>query len=385
MTGVKGPSIRWEDFQRVAPNGTWVYEPRRAAPAPIEGILLIPNVDDVKKMHVQGHTLLIVQLIDLIEPVGVEARWLEFGIGEKRVSFRELCIQAQERRLNEVRCMDTVDQHPLQWMTHKDELNLSIEQIGAMLFETASWIEAAGNKGYSDNDLMKAVPSLRVRLLDNAYRMAWQDILFFGDGERKRDFDGWGVHKRTPAHWTMTWLERFGLDHPKAQTLTDEIWDEAMAEHARRAVTRPHETYVEVDLEQEPTCSIAHKAAAMWLLSRWAQRQGWTRAPREVWRIQARLFGEAYEVFVNELEYRQDRQPQPRRSKKKTQAVRDDWATASSYFAPGIGFDAYRFYSQAYVQACFESDVTPDVSVDFDALPRGIQTEEVQEIKTHDS
>lgn len=377
MTSENGPSIAWIDFDRLVPNGAWVRW-RVGAPdvvAPIQGLVVRNEMDEIKTPTITGEKVLRVTSTTSLEIERLLAEDVEYSIEGEWVDFRELCILATERRLEEARGQ-TPDPHPLQWMTHKDEINMSVAQIGTMLYETASWIEAQGNKGYSDNDLMKALPNLRIRLLGNAYKLAWENILFFGEGSRKRDFDGWGVHKYKPAHWTRQWLERFGLDHPQADTLTDQIWDEALAEYAKRAVKRAQPTYAGVDLEQELTRDVAHKAASMWLLSRWAQHRAWQHVEtREMWMLQARLYSAAYDVFRHELVYRQDQQPEKRRSKKKTQAARDDWATASDYFVPNIGFNAYHFYTQAYVTACCEADAVPNLGIDHENLPRGIQAE----------
>lgn len=392
MTTDKGPSISWSEFKTIVPNGTWVRQHVEGntvtgLPLPIEGILIL-NVDTINQDTITEHKHLRVTPLDSVDPVVLYAGRVEFKINEEWIDFRELCIRVQERRLDEARAT-AVDAHPLQWMTHKDELNMSVEQIGAMLYDTATWIESQGNKGYSVNDLMKALPGLRARVLGNAYKLAWENILFYGEGgggssrKRNRDFSGWGVHKYKPAHWKRTWMDRFGLQHPQADQLTDEIWDEAHAEHARRSVKRKHERYAGVDLEQEPTRDVAHKAAAMWLMSKWAQHRSWQHwDAREMWMLQARLYSDAYEVFRHEMEYREDQQPQPRRSNKKTQAARDDWATASSYWKTTSGFfgqtrefDVHHFFSEGYVQACYETDTAPDVGVDFDNLPRGIQAE----------
>jgi hypothetical protein len=381
----KGPSIAWTDFARMVPNGSWVRQLTGSTLArldlPVEGVLFFEDIDEIKATTIQDSSLLKVTPTSGLETVVLCAGRMEFKVGDGEwIDFRTLCIRATERRLEEVKAAAGGDLHPLQWMTHPGELNMSIAQIGAMLYDVASWIETSGNKGYSDNDLLKALPGLRIKVLGNAYKLAWESILFYGDGSRKRDFAGWGVHKYKPAHWTLTWLERFGLDNPQAEILTDKIWDEALAEQAKRAVKRLQATCAGIDLEQAETRDVAHKAAAMWLLSEWAQHRAWRGLRlREMWKVQSALYHDAYKVFRQELLYRQDQQPQPRRSKKKTQAAREDWTTASRYFVSGRGFyprpdfDAHAFYTAAYVAACCESDVMPDLAVDFDALPRDIQ------------
>lgn len=354
----KDLSIRMDDFNQMVPNSTWIRQvegplPRRVTlPLPIEGILL-DHIDETWGRTLQAENTVMVTSISSVDPVRLYAGQAEYKIGDEWVGWRELCIRAIERRL-------------------KGSLDMSTAQIGAHLYSVATWIEAQGNRGHSDEELMIGLPSFPIRLLNPENRPMWEHIVFFGDGGGKHDYSGWGVHKRTPAHWWITWLDRFGLDHPQADDLMTAVWDEALAGHEKRAVKRAHKIYAGVDLEEEPTRDVAHKAAAMWLMRAWARHRSWQhRESREIWGLQCHLYGEAFEVFVHELQYRQDQQPEPRRSKKKTQAVRDDWATASSYFYPGIGFDAYRFYTQEYVKACCESDAVPDVSVDFEALPRG--------------
>lgn len=385
MTGAKGSSISWSDFIRDMPNGSWVRQLKGKTIAnlelPVEGVLHFDDVDEIKATKVSEHTLLKVTPITQLDTVLLRAGDSEFKVGDDDwIGFRELCIRSTERRLDEVKAVSADDAHPFRWMTHKDELNMSLAQIGTQLYDVATWIEANGNRGYSDDDLMKALPQLRIRVLGNAYKLIWENILFFGEGGRKRDFDGWGVHKYKPAHWTRTWLERFGLDHPQAEALTDSIWDEALADYAKRAVKRLQLIYAGVDLEQALTRDVAHKAAAMWLLSRWAQRRAWQHwAASDLWKLQSRLYHDAYIVFRQELLYRQDQQPEKRRSKKKTQDARDDWATASGYFDAARGFGAqpefnpHRFYTEDFIEACCESDSAPDLVVDFDQLPRGLR------------
>ena len=381
MTGEKGPSIPWVDFNRLVPNGAWVQWRVGATDVvpPLKGLVIWTEQDEIAAPSIDGDKVLRVTSTATTDVVRLRVADVEYSIDDEWIDFRELCIRATEQRLRDTGAT-APDAHPLTWMTHATELNMSVAQIGTMLYETAAWIEAAGNKGYSDDDLMKALPALRIRLLKNAYKLAWQDILFFGEGGKKRDFDGWGVHKRTPAHWTVTWLARFGTKHPLADQLMDQAWDEALATHEKRAVKRVHQTYAGVDLETADTRDIAHKAAAMWLMGEWAHQRGWAhRETREMWRLQGRLYLMAHDVFRHELVYRMDQQPQPRRSKKKTQLAREDWATASTYFGPQSGFfgepyfNALHFYTAAYVEACCESDVAPDVSVDFEALPRGLR------------
>lgn len=384
MNSSKGPSIAWTDFARMVPNGSWVrwYPDNPGVVAPPQGVVLYSEQQEIWAQRVSGERVLPITSTDSVETVRWLAEDVEYFVDDEWIDFRTLCIRATERRLEEVKTAAGGDLHPLQWMTHKDELNMSIEKIGGMLYEVATWIEAQGNKGYSDNDLMKALPGLRIKILGNAYKLAWENILFFGDGSRKRDFDGWGVHKYKPAHWTLTWLERFGLDNLQAEMLTDKIWDEALAEQAKRAVKRLQTTCAGIDLEQAETRDAAHKAAAMWLLSEWARHRSWRGLRlREMWKVQSALYHDAYKVFRQELGYRQDQQPQPRRSKKKTNAARDDWATAVRYFDGPRGFDGrsgfnvHQFYTAAYVAACCESDVMPDLAVDFEALPRDVPAE----------
>lgn len=379
MSGEKSPSIAWEDFQRWVPNGSWVRW-RVGAPHiidPVEGVVIQNNVDN-RLSPIQEDSILHVTSTIATDPVILRAGRVEYKVGENPddwIDFTELCIRATEQRLQEARGTAT-DTHPLAWMTHKDELNMSVEQIGTQLYDVATWIEAQGNRGYSHDELMIALPALKIRVLGKAYRPAWQDIVFFGDGDHRRDYQGWGVHKYNPAHWTRTWLERFGLAHPKADELTTAIWDEALAEYAKRSIKRKHATYAGIDLEMEATRSIAHKAAAFDLLATWAQQRSWSHwGAREVWRMQARLYDDAASVFAHELVYRLDQQPQKRRSKKQTQLARDDWATAALYLDNHAHLNVHYFFTEAYIRACCETDVCPDTSVDFDALPRDVQGE----------
>lgn len=373
MTAIRSASILAADFDRLVPNGTWVRQLDGLAPRgvdlPIEGVLMRERVDDTASTHIHADTRLTVTPLSTVDSVRLLAGEIEYTVDGQWISFRELCIRATEQRLIE-------------------GSGMTLAQIGGHLYHVACWIEASGNKGYSDHDLMMALPAFPIRLLDDAYRVAWENILFFGEGGRRDDFNGWGVHKRTPAHWTIQWLNRFGLDHPQAEALMDAIWDEALAEHDKRAVKRAHKTYAGIDLEQALTRDVAHKAAAMWLLSEWADAHSWSLGGRrEMWRLQSELYHMAHRVFRDELLYRQDQQPEKRRSKKKTQAARDDWAAAGEYFGARsiFGchagfydrpvFNAHKFYTVAYVKACCASDHMPDASVDFDTLPRGTEGE----------
>jgi hypothetical protein len=365
----KAPSIRIADFDRMVPNGTWVRQLEGAAPRgvtlPVEGVLMSDHVDETRVPAITSDSRLTVTALTDVVPIRVFAGEMDYKIDDEWISFRELCIRAIEQRL-------------------KDGMGMTTERIGTALFSVASWIESQGNKGYSDEEIMLALPTFPIRLLGMDYRRTWENILFFGDGGRRDDFNGWGVHKRTPAHWTITWLARFGPEHPQADQLMNDTWDEAQAEYAKRAVKRAQSTCAGVDLEQELTRDVAHKAASMWLMSHWAQHRAWKNPEaRDAWKLQSALYHDAYKVFRQELVYRQDQQPQPRRSKKKTQAARDDWATASRYFDrrvgfgfdPGLGFDPHLFYTTAYLNACCESDAVPDVSIDYENLPRGIPGE----------
>lgn len=363
MSASRGPSIQAADFDRMVPNGTWVRQldglPLRGVVLPVEGVLMRERLDEAAPT-LQADTRLAVTSKGSVDTVRLLAGEAEYQIEGEWVRWRELCIRAIEQRLSAKMQMDH-------------------GQIGTALYHVAAWMEASGNKGYSDEDLMMALPTFPIRLLDEAYRMKWDAIVFFGDGESRSDFRGWGVHKRNPAHWRITWLERFGRDHPQADALMDAVWDEAHAEYIDRAVKRASQTYAGIDLEQAETRDVAHKAAAMWLLGQWADHRAWVhRDARDMWRLQSSVYDMAHKALRHELIYRQDRQPQKRRSKKKTQAARDDWATAGQYFSVRmgflsvVGFDPYTFYTKAYIEVCCASDSVPDLAVDFEALPRDL-------------
>lgn len=378
MTSDKGLFIRAVDFDQAVPRGTWIRQHEGPAPRnvilPIEGILSQEPANENLMRSVKGlvrpiaaDTALTVTPISAIDTVRLYAGQCEYKIGDEWVDFRELCLRAIEHRL-------------------KDGLRVDPAHIGGHLYAVATWLEAQGNRGHSDEEIMIGLPLFPIRLLSAESRPLWENIVFFGEGDGKNEYSGWGVHKRTPAHWWITWLDRFGLAHPQADQIMSDVWDEALAEHNKRSLKRVHQTYAGIDMEMTETREIAHKAAAMWLLSQWAEHRAWAHwEARDMWRLQASVYDMAHKVFRHELLYRQDGQPQKRRSKKKTQAARDDWATAGNYFSlqmgfqSVVGFNAHTFYTAAYIKACCDSDAAPDVVVDFDALPRDVEAHEVTE------
>lgn len=263
------------------------------------------------------------------------------------------------------------DIHPLEWMTHETELNMSIEQIGVEVYRLAMKIEDGRNRGFSmahfknHNELFPNEP-LCIALLYIKYTMAWENILFHADKSYNSDYSGWGVRRKPP--WWMIWMDRYGeICTALVEQIISEAWDAATIEKEARRAKRKVTSVAGMDLEEMDTMTVGYYAAVFDVLSQRAMYRYMDSALSDK---MAKLLRVVYQSIANdftgEIVYRTKGEPQERSSKKKTLAARLDWQKAITLRESGIG----AFFTADFVRQCVESVNEPDLSVTFDDLPK---------------
>lgn len=249
-----------------------------------------------------------------------------------------------------------------------DSLSISTEQLAADIYKVARYLEDTGNKGVSRHTLKSL--ELSTEFLLEPYSPAWEGILFFAVGSKRRDFDGWGVRRR-PVNWTIAWGERYGWQTEIGQALIEEAETAARVEHEARRVKRHNDTFTQGRFEDYATEQIAYRMAASDILMRRYGRLYRARRHSADW--QTDIYGYLMRVWMQqnlhmqkELEYRTKADPEARSSKKKTEAAHADFQQAQKFLDAGTSY----FFSEEFVRQAIESEAEPDLRVDFDHLPK---------------
>lgn len=239
--------------------------------------------------------------------------------------------------------------------------------IAADVYKLARYLDESGNKGASRHALETV--NMPVYFLTDEYAGIWRDILFHGEGSRKRDYSGWGVRRR--PDWRVAWGERYGWENAIGQTLIEEAHAAALVEHESRRVKRSNETFTQGRYEDYTSEQIAYRFATSDILMRRYERLYRSRRASSDWKSD--VYGYLMNVWMQqnlhmqkELEYRTKADPAPRSSKKKTEAARADFHQAQKYLDAGTGY----FFSPEFVQEAIDSAEEPDLRVDFDHLPK---------------
>lgn len=249
-----------------------------------------------------------------------------------------------------------------------DALDKSIEDIASDVYKLAMYLESIGNRGVSRHALVQV--QMPVYFLTDVYLGIWRDILFFAEGSRKRDFDGWGLRRR-PHDWRIAWGERFGWSSDIGQQLIEEAHAAALVEYEAKRVRRHNETFAQGRYEEYTSEQIAYRMAVADILMCRYSHMYHTREKSRDWHDNAhgysmRVWMQQNQHMQKELEYRTKAEPEARSSKAKTEAARADFAHAKKFLDAGTGY----FFSLEFVQQAIESAEEPDLTVDFDHLPK---------------
>lgn len=305
-------------------------------------------------------------------------------------------------------------------MTSKDliqefasKLEVTPEQLAADIHALCAWIQEQGNRGYTELQLKDA--GLPVYIL-SADKALYDRILFHAEGERRKDYHGWGV-KRQPMvageifAWEETWLMRFGwLDNDLTKQVRAKInmaenpgiqvgdWVEykggvlrvgmiqsngqfvleniygGFSVFAKRdelvkvdAPRRNLETFSGGGFSAYSTFEIAYRMACAVVLADWYTNARFHETYSRVYphREAVTVWREQYRILRNELVYRTHAAPE-KGSKKKTKEAAEDWAKAAEYLEKGTLY----FFSREFLKVVTESPEYPDLSIDPDHLPK---------------
>lgn len=196
----------------------------------------------------------------------------------------------------------------------------------------------------------------------------YNGILYHSDN---RKFSGWGINKNDVIQsgkyevwkWEQTWLEKFAYLLPERAEKIQKRLD-AIQQVNQRKPERRHDQHW---LENLETVRIAHhrelaKLMAIWMYSfRKIHRldTGFTYL-QNIWEKQVM-------TFTAELEYRTEADPAQRTSKKKTEAAKRDFRTASIWLT-----GAKKVFSDEFVEKVEKSTLPFDLTVDYDNLPKQV-------------
>lgn len=250
------------------------------------------------------------------------------------------------------------------------EINQTVDAAGAALYQIAQVCEANGNRGLP----LARFPAGTHWILadDQPAQELRRDILFFAEGHRTRDYDGWGVKK--DPHWSLVWGERFGWQSEAAQTIIAQAEDEARATHAKilaeeeaNRTQRVVDTLAGKRVTDLTTREVAYIAAVAEVLARrYQERGGFSPTFTEAEAILYWHYRELHENALTELKYRCDHTPPEQSSKKKTKAMQADWARAADLLKARTA----HFFSRAFIDQAVASVTEPDLSVDWEHLPK---------------
>lgn len=256
-------------------------------------------------------------------------------------------------------------------MAAKTKIQQAAEQLGKTSDEVAMALarialhqERNKNIGAEAEDF--AAAGLDVAVLDPLYIDLWQDILFHAVPSRKSFYKGWYL-RRSPEAWYMVFARRFGKECAAWQMIIEAAHQAALDEREARKVWRKLERFAGVELEHVDTRTVAYWAAVNDVLCcRVAARHLYDKSLREILRA---VYSDAFQALRAELVYRTKSDPQERPSKKKYLAAKADWAKARDLLEAGTN----HFFSSEYVMYCMFQDTEPDLTADFEHLPRSTQ------------
>jgi hypothetical protein len=261
---------------------------------------------------------------------------------------------------------------------------VSAAQLARDIYETCQWMQANMPYNAMTFNIQKVSRAdgkdLRLYWMqdrDALAKQALDGILFYTEsGKRRHDnFYGWGLCKNPILksekigkelwEWERRWAENFGYLNPD---IAEEIKarQAAIEEANKRIVTRRHNYFW---LENKETFQIAQMMAVANLMGMWLWQNQWAALVdthgdvlawlRSIWVEQAR-------IMELELEYRTEADPQPRSSKKKTEAAKADFRKAAIFLAGGTT----ELYSEDFIKMVEKTEFPIDFSLDPEALPK---------------
>jgi hypothetical protein len=262
---------------------------------------------------------------------------------------------------------------------------VSAAQLSRDIYEICQWMQA--NKSYNAlaRDIEKVSRAegkdLKTYWMldkDELAKQALDGIIFFSSGNARSKYDdyyGWGLRKNPIVRsekigkevweWERVWLENFGYLNP---AIAEEIKarQAAIEEANKRVVTRKH-SYTW--LENKSTMQVAQMWAVSEMMAAWIWENQWASSAdesgdmlawlRSIWAAESR-------IMELELEYRTEAEPQPRSSKKKTEAAKEDFRKAFLILAGRIT----GLYSQEFIDMVAATAFPFDFSLDPEALPK---------------
>lgn len=252
----------------------------------------------------------------------------------------------------------------------------STQEIAAEIFALADYIEEWGNKGYERHEIDRLLMEKqnaegKTYMLHSVYADATDGILFYSTRDH---YNGWYVRKN--PHWKDTWLERFGEVAPGIAAAIEQEREHQAAEEAAQAereleLARPHgDTYKHLN-----TKFVAYRAAVMDIMRARASvgvlgeaHRG--HSPR---RTIAQVYQDALKKLTAELAYRKQitLRPADFDDRATYRATVEDYAEAGQYLDEYNTFNGREtFFTEAYYRYATSTAAEPDLSVDFDDLPR---------------
>jgi hypothetical protein len=251
------------------------------------------------------------------------------------------------------------------------ELSVTPAQLATDLWFVANWIDENRNRGFSLEQLRATGVELQTYMLvDSAFAVLDGIVFERFDGPKSRRYsEGWMVRKN--PNWRVTWRTRFAEYAPDKVLLIDQWQAEQEAAKAaeeskpKRKVEGMHgEGY----FESFTSLQIAYRAAVAHVLMRRYREMRWNRGylDRGAWRYMAATWQQQWETMIGELRYRTEAEPEPRSSKKKTREAVEDFAKAKELVEAGTSY----FFSPEYVEQVLSAVEEPDLTVDFEHLPR---------------
>lgn len=292
-------------------------------------------------------------------------------------------------------------------------LNIEPEKLAADIHALCTWIQAQGNRGYSETQLKDAGLEINFLAADKAL---WDGMLFHAVPEKRKDYSGWGV-KRLPMirgeifAWEETWLMRFGwlqndlvsqvnarIDAAQNPSIQEGDWVDYQGRVLKVSMIRSDSQFVLEDIysasalfahraelakvdalrrkqdffsggafSQYSTFDIAYRAACADVLRGWYGHQyGFMRGNFNQSKEAMHVWGEQYSILSNELKYRVHAPAPEKESKKKTKEAAEDWAKAAEYLEKGTLY----FFSREFLRVVTASPEYPDLTIEPEHLPK---------------
>lgn len=242
-----------------------------------------------------------------------------------------------------------------------EKLGKSVDEMALDLVRIALWIDADKNKGKSTDEIKAA--GFETDVLDARHVVAWEGILFHAVPDRRSFYKGWYV-RRTPEPWFEAFMRRYGAEGSAWHRVLEAAHASALAEAEARKVWRKLDHFAGQELEKIDTRTVAYWAAVLDVLGCRASARASRMVMGDVLRA---IYTASYQQLRDELRYRTRSDPQKDGvSKKKYLARKADWFKASMYIDEGTN----HFFDANYVLHCMMQDSDPDLTVDFEHLPR---------------